>query len=213
MSLVGITRDYITVIKRVGTIYSPSQSFSLYECKCKCGNIVSKDSRFLSKPSFKHCGCYTDGKRSRVYPIFSKQDSDLKAIKWRKHPGGYAMTGWGNNKTLAHRVILERIIGRTLKDGELCDHINRNKNDNRRSNLRLADKSLNSVNRDIRPDNTTGFLGVYLFWPKEHQQKGWSKSWIFKIYRKGHKMYQSKHFKTPEEAYKARLEKLKEYSY
>jgi hypothetical protein len=40
------------------------------------------------------------------------------------------------------------------------DHINRNKQDNRKSNLRLVSNSLNGFNIDLQSNNTSGKTGV-----------------------------------------------------
>lgn len=140
-------------------------------------------------------------------------DKDLMLLKWHKHTAGYLQTGGGNNKKYAHRIVLERKIGRPLTKGEMCDHINRNKLDNRRDNLRVADKSINAVNTPKRTDNTSGHTGVYKYQPKEYKEKGWEPIYCFRIYRKGYKVFNSRYYKTPKEAYEARLEKLKEYIY
>lgn len=145
--------------------------------------------------------------------LLDEIDKDLSLLKWHKHTAGYLQTGGGNNKKYAHRLVLERKLGRPLRKGEVCDHINRNKIDNRRSNLRLADKSLNSVNRDKRPDNTSGYIGVTKYQPKSWVENNWSARYVFRICRKGFKTYYSKLYKTPEEAHEARVEKLKEYTY
>lgn len=137
--------------------------------------------------------------------LLDDEDKDLLKLRWHKHTAGYLQTGGGNHKRYAHRIVLERKIGRPLKKGELTDHINRDKLDNRRDNLRIADKSLNSVNRVIRPDNTTGYVGVYLYWPKEWQERGWAKRWYFVVQRKGMKTKNSAYYKTPLGAHQARV--------
>lgn len=87
--------------------------------------------------------------------------------------------------------------------GEMIDHINRVKLDNRRENLRLADKSLNSINRDLQSNNTTGYKGVYLHYPKEWRDKGWAKSWAAVVQRDS-KSKCLGYYKTPREAHEAR---------
>lgn len=143
--------------------------------------------------------------------LFSNCDFDLRQWRWINHPSGYAYKGSHVGERCAHRIVLSRKLGRELRRGEVCDHINRNKKDNRRENLRLADKSLNSINRDKRPDNTTGYVGVYLYWPREYREKGWKSGYYFTIYRKGYKTFYSKRYKTPLEAHIARQKKLLDY--
>lgn len=140
-------------------------------------------------------------------------DKDLLKLKWHKHNAGYMQTGGGNYKRYAHRIVLERKLGRPLNKGELTDHINRDKLDNRRANLRVADKSINTINRDKRPDNTSGYIGVYLHRPQEWEDNDWAMRWKFTIERKGHKKYTSKLYKTPQEAHEAREKELKNYIY
>ena len=42
----------------------------------------------------------------------------------------------------------------------MIDHINRERNDNRKCNLRFADAKLNSHNRSVGKNNKSGYLGV-----------------------------------------------------
>jgi HNH endonuclease len=77
-------------------------------------------------------------------------DADLAAVNW-SCSNGYAkrsIGARGNEIQLSmHRVILERIIGRELSTDEVPDHIDRNKSNNSRSNLRVATRQKNSMNR------------------------------------------------------------------
>ena len=45
--------------------------------------------------------------------------------------------------------------------GKNCDHINRNKSDNRECNLRIASTKENSRNREKSSNNSSGFKGVF----------------------------------------------------
>lgn len=88
----------------------------------------------------------------------------------------------------------------------VVDHINRDKFDNRRSNLRFVTRSQNSHNRDKLDSNTSGVTGV--FWSNSKNR------WIASIGVNGKKITRS--FKNKEEAIKKRLQFeadfLKEYA-
>lgn len=46
------------------------------------------------------------------------------------------------------------------EEGLFIDHINRNRNDNRRENLRICTSEQNSANKSITDKNTSGIVGV-----------------------------------------------------
>ena len=135
-------------------------------------------------------------------------DADLVKIKWYasglKTLHRYAVRGIWSNKTtkliLMHRVILERVIGRPLNQEEVVDHINGNTLDNRRLNLRLANRKQNSRNRK-RQKGSTEYKGVHL-------KKNGMYSAQIQVDKK------IKHlgtFATPEEAHKAYCEAAVKY--
>jgi len=81
--------------------------------------------------------------------------------KWCYHSsgGGYAVRTDTNGRTiLIHRVILERM---GFKNFINSDHINKNRLDNRRCNLRPAINSQSQCNRCKQKSNTSGYIGVY----------------------------------------------------
>jgi hypothetical protein len=71
---------------------------------------------------------------------------------------------------------MHRIINKTPK-GMYTDHINRNKLDNRKENLRTCTYSQNNCNKEIRSDNTSGFKGV--IWLKRRSR------WIVRLCKSG----------------------------
>ena len=90
-------------------------------------------------------------------------DSDIsdaiRNAKWRLHTNGYVMTRWNGKTGLLHRLLLGLEPGKA--SSRVCvDHINGNRLDNRRSNLRLCDHSQNVSNTPKRIDNTSGVKGV-----------------------------------------------------
>jgi hypothetical protein len=97
--------------------------------------------------------------------LISPEDDDLAKYKWCIHRG-YAARNIrdtsANSQVLIslHRTILERKLGRKLEPHEQTDHINRDKLDDRRENLRLATRSENSRNRVLQNNNTSGLRGV-----------------------------------------------------
>ena len=80
---------------------------------------------------------------------------------------------WGYDGRYARRreknikIYMHTLINKTPK-GKLTDHINRNKLDNRKSNLRSANFTLNINNSSLRYTNKSGHKGVW-FWEKRNK--------------------------------------------
>lgn len=81
-------------------------------------------------------------------------------INWHVTGHGYAVvhlpgTGKRGKKVYLHQLLLPKETGLEI------DHINRNRLDNRRRNLRYATKSENIHNARLKSNNRSGFKGVY----------------------------------------------------
>jgi len=77
----------------------------------------------------------------------------LRLFRWHLTEDGYAERSPVGARKM-HRFILN------ADDGQIVDHINGDKIDNRRCNLRIASASGNVVNRGINKNNTSGERGV-----------------------------------------------------
>lgn len=86
------------------------------------------------------------GKLIRWALVDEADARDLRREKWSLNGSGYA----GNSRGLMHRLI----SGCEPKDGKVVDHINGDRLDNRRSNLRVCDHRANARNagawREVR---------------------------------------------------------------
>lgn len=147
-------------------------------CK-QCGSIIYMKPSDLKRKSFCSMECrnqsYRGGKSLRPlctkdgsFAIESKQgvlykvdetDTELARRAWQTDKDGYARTKIDGKEWHMHRLILAR-SGANIK-GRLCDHRNRDRTDNRRSNLRLVSPAQNQYNR-AKPRNgrTSIYKGV-----------------------------------------------------
>lgn len=127
--------------------------------------------------------------------IVDDEDGDLREMKWFLKKDGYCEAYRDSQSILLHRVIISRKTGIYLTPKHFVDHINQNKLDNRRGNLRVAiGNSLNGFNRQINKNNSSGFRGVT--WRKE--RKRWRAQ--IKVNRKAVFLG---YFSSPEDAYGA----------
>lgn len=163
-----------------------------WNCLCDCGNQVVVLGENLRTNHTQSCGCLakeTTSKISRKYNkyvfnngyytgytskgeefYFDAEDYDkVKKYCWMINACGYVVANvWENN--LNNIISMHRLI-MGFPDGLEIDHIGgrATKNDNRKSNLRIATHSQNLKNVGVRANNTSGVTGVYF----DKQTKKW----------------------------------------
>ena len=90
---------------------------------------------------------------------FAKVDDDtfheLNKIIWHYQHGYARSNGPNKDRFYMHRIILN------APTGKVVDHINGDKLDNRKDNLRICNQSVNGLNRTKNNlNNTSGFRGI-----------------------------------------------------
>lgn len=181
------------------------------QCSCKNKTIRSVRSDSLTSNKSVSCGCVQKeishknmldnqyAKKYNTYDLsgdygightlkgetfyFDLEDYDkIKDYCWRIDPKGYVVCRCviNDKETTAYmqKIIFNATFSYTEKQ---IDHINHNKSDNRKCNLRICEPSQNCMNKGVRKDNTTGVTGVYWYKPRNQ--------WVVKICAKKHDIH------------------------
>lgn len=140
--------------------------------------------------------------KNRGFAIVDDEDFDfLSKYKWKINPRGYIYRNFYKGNGHSTSVLMHRKIMSAPKGMEI-DHINNDKLDNRKSNLRLCTVDENSRNRKLTKRNTHGYKGVKY----DKRRKNWSAQISHK-----YKKYHLGTFTTVIEAAKAYNEGAKKY--
>ncbi len=139
-------------------------------------------------------------KEKIIYNILIDLEDYIKISDyyWSIGSSGYAYSRTNGSKNIMHRFLMD------TPENLQVDHINRNKIDNRKINLRNVEPYINARNKKISSKNTSGHQGV------DYQKKEdkWRARWATSP-----NTYKQKAFKTKEEAIKYRELKEKEHYY
>lgn len=181
--LTNIKFGKLTVQKRVG---SNQYRKRLWLCQCECGNTIVSTTGDLTSGNTKSCGClrvlFPNAKMSfndydivgdtiKFYDklhnnacIVSSCDYDkINKYHWHKSTSnGYWYTWYHLDDNKRKKMELHRVILNTVycAANTVVDHIDRNKDNNTRDNLRIVDYNINSVNKTVRNDNISNVTGV-----------------------------------------------------
>jgi len=95
-----------------------------------------------------------------TFTINTQDYENVKKYTWRESSQGYIETSIKSKRYFLHRVLLFGLKRSVDLKNNVVDHINMDKKDNRRENLRIVTNSINQYNRKPRKDNTSGVTGV-----------------------------------------------------
>lgn len=101
---------------------------------------------------------YNRAKRSLFTLVDDEDYEQLMPFRWRLNSKGYAIRSYSNGEreiiVALHREIIHP------PPGLVVDHIDHNKLNNTRANLRVITQQQNLMNRRLFKNNSTGFKGV-----------------------------------------------------
>lgn len=184
--LTGRRFGHLTVIEK----RKPPKGRCQWLCKCDCGNTIIVVGNKLQNGGRKTCGCYLNKNRENIFTrkknryVFSQigvevydengrsfiidyDDYDkVKNAYWGVNKNNYVYGGIRRNGKKEcigiHRYLVDEY------SSNFIDHINGDRTDNRKINLRIVDSSQNAQNTPVRIDNKSGVTGV--FWYEPHQK-------------------------------------------
>lgn len=150
-----------------------------WHCVCDCGNECDVVGKYLRNGRTRSCGCYHNEVASKIHShknkyciienyIVAKISNGVefyvdKDDEWVFDRYCWGLDGKGYVRSKEHNggksLSLHRLI-MNCPDNMIVDHINGDTLDNRKSNLRIVTQSQNSMNKQIRSNNTSGITGV-----------------------------------------------------
>jgi hypothetical protein len=108
---------------------------------------------------------YTNCKRHVAFFVDDEDDEIVSNYTWRD--ADYIVrTPTKNEQHMPKTIRLHIFLMGKAPDGLEWDHIDRDKTNCRRLNLRAVSSLRNSYNRDLDWDNLSGYSGVTDYWPK-----------------------------------------------
>ena len=158
---------------------------TFWNCICDCGTPCVIKGKYLTNGDTKSCGCLSierttqmgqNNKRPNQYKVIDDTTTKvffnntnnyficdtedwnrLSKYTWFETEHGYARTLYDDGKfVFFHNAVMKFIPTIDV----VCDHYDRNRLNNKKSNLRIVNRKCNATNRNIGKNNTSGHVGV-----------------------------------------------------
>ena len=129
-------------------------------CGCLSSEVISMRNKLNSVPTkfIEKDDYYIGITRKGEEFIFDKDDYELVSkYTWYTEKKGYFIAWVVERKK---HVFLHRLVLGDIPDGYVVDHINRDRADNRKCNLRICTNSENILNAGLSKANKSGYKGV-----------------------------------------------------
>ena len=223
IDLTGKSFGRLTVVSRAENTKAGQAKWL---CKCDCGRTKVVSGYHLRGGHIASCGCYQKerasecSKKDNEYRVDGKNvfvkltnsgremvvDSDVweqvKRFCWYENSRGYAEANVPAGARKSRRVMLHVMVFSDCPDGLFRDHINGNRLDNRRANIRYVTAQQNNHNHGRSKRNTSGYTGVR--WEEDRQK------WLVRI-KVNNRDINLGRYSTLESAVEARKEAEKKY--
>lgn len=184
IDLVGQRFGKLLVLERGKRVGKTGNSYWL--CKCECG-VEKEISAIALRHGQKSCGCsafdfaknkvigneYEIEENGTVHVTLRSGDEmlcdledweRLRQYTWTKDAWGYSVASVKRKRKKFHVMTLGK------REGYVIDHIDQNKLNNKKNNLRFVTKAGNSANSKLSKNNTSGIKGVVKCKNKWHAQ-------------------------------------------
>ena len=153
--------------------YAHKNGVYYFKCRCvRCGTVSIRSAgqiRVSKTDRCEHCppmyGFKIEGKvatgilpNGDAFIIDAEDIEKVSQLTWRTDKKGYISHA---NKAEKGNTMLHRLIAGVNDPSDIVDHINRNRMDCRKSNLRVISPFGNSCNHKLFETNKTGYTGVY----------------------------------------------------
>ncbi|MBO5567402.1 MAG: hypothetical protein J6A79_00405 [Clostridia bacterium] len=217
VDMIGKRCGRLTVYARGPDYTDPHSGYhrAQWWCECDCGNTVLVMGKNLRRGNTKSCGCYQREKCAEAgrsskgfnsYEFFGDvavgttlqgdkffiDAEDYEKVSqhyWYKHHQGYFVSNTDNGRIALHRFVLN------AGPDDKVDHINHQKENACKANLRIVTTVQNCQNQALSKNNSSGCTGV-------NYNKRRSK-WISRLMKNGFSYFLGA-FDTFEEAVAAR---------